>query len=215
MRFSQFVLGAVLMAPLSNARAQTVQIDVNPTATLSGKFSKASSIGWYFTPTSTFFLNAIRTRFNPNQGTNVDRSVSIEVWSKTPATGGSLLRSTSFQSNTALGQFGGGGFAQILLQSGIQYFIGFRNIQGLGRNTTRDLGAWSLGPSYYSLGPVFTNDQYEIQTPDRGIENDHPSLELIGTDVSTVPEPMTMTLMATGLAVMGGATVLRRRKQAA
>jgi hypothetical protein len=211
MRIRDFLMGVTLMIPVAGAVAQPVQVDVNTSSNLSGVFLKTSSIGWYFTPTSTFFLNAIHTRFNPNQGTNLDRTVTVELWSQTPATGGSLLRSGSFQSNSALGVFGGGGFAQILLQSGMQYFIGFRNVQGLGRNVTRDAGSQSLGSAYFSFGPIFTDDTYERQLSHGDFVN--PSMRLIGTNVSSVPEPMTMTLLATGLVAMGGATWLRRRQQ--
>jgi len=208
MKLNHLICAVALLSPAIPAEAQTVQAQVNPTGTLVGTFKKQSSIGWYFTPTSTFFLNAINTRFNPN-ATNLNRTVAVELWSDRPGSGGSLLRSGSFQSNSALGTFGGAGFAQILLQSGVQYFIGFRNVQGLGRNTTA--GGQSLGAAFYSLGPVFTDDLFEIQSGMSG-ELPHASLELVG-NVSTVPEPMTMTLLATGLVAMGGVSILRRRKQ--
>lgn len=213
MKFSR--LSAVLAAALVPATlaAQPVQVDINTTYSLAGGFYRyASSVGWYFTPSSTFFLTAIQTRFNPAAGPNVDRSVSVELWNDRPAVGGSILASGSFQSNSALGVFGGAGFAPVLLQAGIQYFIGFRNVQGLGYNYTRDPGAQSLGPQYYSLGPIFTDDNYGsggVSGPEQG----SPNLILTGYDVSTVPEPMTMVLLATGLAAMGGVGLIKRRRQ--
>lgn len=210
MKFARLLCAAALLGSAASANAQ-VQVNVNPTSVLNnGYFRNVSSIGWYFTPTSTFFLNAIQTRFNPSAGTNVDRTVTAELWTKTPATGGALLRSGNFQSNSALGFFGGGSFSNFLLQSGVQYFIGFRNLQGLGHNFTHDPLAQSLGPPLFSLGPVFSDDQYERQAPNHPGDDAKPSIRLIG-QVSTVPEPVTMTLLATGLAVMGGATLLRRR----
>ena len=205
-RFAAAVaVGALVPAALL---AQPVQVDVNPASALQAKqFTNISSIGWYFTPTSTFFLNAIQTRFNPARGTNVDRTVSVELWSDRPTMGGSLLRSANFQSNSALGMFGGGAFAPILFQSGIQYFIGFRNVQGMGVNYTKDPLALSLGFEYFSLAPV-AGDNFDLVGDRRS-----PSLRLIGSQVSTVPEPMTMTLLATGLAAMGGVGLVRRRNK--
>lgn len=212
MKLAGLLGGAALMMAAAGPAGAQVQIDVNATQPLNPFFYKRpSSAGWYFTPTSTFFLNTIQTRFNPAAGTNVNRTVTVELWSNRPAVGGSLLRSGGFQSSTAMGVFGGGTFAPILLQAGIQYFIGFRNVQGLGVNYTTAPGSQSLGPLYFSLGPVFTDDLYERSSSSG--DSGNPELRLIGTQSTTVPEPMTMTLLATGLAAMGGASYLRRRKQ--
>jgi hypothetical protein len=185
--------------------AAQVQIDVNSGATNQNAFwAGRSSVGWYFTPSSTFFLLAIQTRFASN-GPNVNRPVTAELWSDRPAVGGTLLRSGVFASSTAIGALGGGSFAPFLLQAGITYFIGFRNVQGLGRNITNDPGALSLGTRYSSAGPVFSDDKYELTGGDRG----EPILRLVGE--STVPEPMSMMLLATGLVGIGAANWLRRR----
>ncbi|MGE0554276.1 MAG: hypothetical protein AB7R55_12685 [Gemmatimonadales bacterium] len=203
------VLALASLAPAAVAAAQPVQVDINGSATLdNGAFIRASSVGWYFTPSSSFFLTMIKTRFNP-AAANADRSVSVELWSERPVLGGSMLGQASFQSSSALGTFGGGAFgAPILLQAGLQYFIGFRNVQGLGFNFTTAAGATSLGPAYTALGPAFDDDLWERQLKDLA----NPSMQLDGRAISTVPEPLTMTLLATGLGGLGLVGLIRRRR---
>ena len=211
MRLAPRLAGLALVGALSGpASAQPVDIQINPVSSLTKRYyTSISSIGWYFTPSSSFFLTAINTRFSAF-GTNLNRTVMVELWSDRPAAGGSLLRNAGFQSNTAIGGFGGGSFASFLLQSGIQYFIGFRNVQGLGWNSTSDPNATSLGSPWASVGPVFSDDTFESAGGGSEVVR-NPSLELIG---SAVPEPATMTLLATGLLAMGGVTYVRRRRAA-
>lgn len=211
MRWSGVLAVALLATAAVPTAAQPVQININTTSTL-GKFTygRVSSVGWYWTPTTSFFLSAIHTKFNSTVGANVDRTVSVELWSNRPAVGGSLLASANFQSNQALGTLGGGAFAPFLVQAGMQYFIGFRNVQGLGVNYTNDPLALAMGPLYYSNGPVYTDDKYNLGSdPTR-----KPVLEIIGRNaaITPVPEPATMGLLAIGLVALGGAQVLRRRK---
>jgi hypothetical protein len=197
------------MALAAPAAGQPVQVDVNPTTPLHNSFFKVkSSVGWYFTPTSAFFLTVIQTRFNPAAGPNQDRTVTAELWSDRPSAGGSLLRSGDFQSSSAMGVFGGGTFAPLLLQAGLQYFIGFRNVQGLGMNLSLDPLATSLGPLFYSDGPATADDQYELTLQEL---IPRPTLRLIG-DVTAVPEPLTMTLLATGLAGLTAVGLIQRRR---
>ena len=212
MRLSVLGVAALALqaAPLA---AQSTQVGINSNAVL-GNFSYAriSSVGWYWTPSSTFFLTSIQTKFNPAVGTNANRPVTVELWSNRPTLGGSLLASAAFQSNIALGNMGGGVFAPFLVQSGMQYFIGFRNVQGLGVNYTMDNSVPSFGNVYISYGPRYDRNLYHIESdPIR-----KPILQIDGnvgsTAITPVPEPLTMTLLATGLLVLGGLTLIRRRQ---
>jgi len=202
------VVAAVLHGPVS---AQQTQVTINGASPLLNlSYQYISSIGWYFTPTSSFFLTSMQTRFNPVVGTNQNRTVMAEIWTDRPAVGGTLLRSSGFQSSTAMGTFGGGSFNSLLLQAGVQYFLGFRNVEGLGMNRTGDLVANKPWPTYVSFRPV-GDDTYDRLA--RDIAPGSPTLKLIGNDVTTVPEPMTMTLLATGLLAMVGVSAIRQMRK--
>jgi hypothetical protein len=196
--------GWTAVAVMSAPAAAQVQIDINTTKANQNTFwTGQSSVGWYYTPSSSFFLTAISTRF----GSGTNRTVTAELWSNRPAVGGTLLASGTFQSNTAQGVLGGGSFAPVLLQAGVQYFIGFRNVQGLGRNLTLDPTATHLGVRYTSNPPAF-DDTYDVVS----LDPIAPIFRLDGRNVQSVPEPMTMTLLATGLVGIGAVGYLKRKK---
>lgn len=111
------------------------------------------------------------------------------------AVGGTLIRSSTFDSAVARGTLGGGAFAPVMLTSGTRYFIGFRNIGGLGTNTTSDTGATNCGACLYLDNASSAQGQYQT----RG-GNDQPSvvdqsiLRLIGA----APAPPTVSVSVSG-----------------
>lgn len=215
MKVSSVALTLVVLAG-GTASAQGPMVSFNEFATLTNKAFGASSIGWYFTPTSSFFLTSVSTRFNGAIAAD-DRNVTVELWSDRQAVGGSLLRSATFASNSAIDQFGGGLFDALWLEAGTTYFIGFRNVAGLGRNSTEDLGSASTGYLYHSSGDPALGNYASLQNVTMVY---NPSFQLdgyvdpalAGMPTTATPEPASMVLMATGLVGLGVATAVRRRR---
>ncbi len=115
--------------------------------TSSRLFLGANEVGWLYTPTSSYALDGINTKF----GFANNQTVTVEIYNGAPSSS-TLLRSAIF---TALSnQFSGGTFASLSLLAGQSYFIGFRNVGGLGVNFTNDAGATALAPLRYG----FSND---------------------------------------------------------
>ena len=89
-------------------------------------------------------------RFRPDRhqdqfGAADGRTVTLEIYDELPGEGGTLLRSGTF--SAVANQFAGA-FAELTLEAGEDYFIGFRNLAGLGANTTKEAGAVEL-PAFF------------------------------------------------------------------
>ena len=109
----------------------------------------ASEVGWSYTPRFSYNLSGINTKFGEGVGV-MSKPVMVEVYDKAPTTGGTLLRSASFTATA--NAFSGGIFAALNLLAGEDYFIGFRNVNGLGVNFTQDAGAVALNPFQFGFG---------------------------------------------------------------
>ena len=193
---------AALAVATPDAGAQ-VQDPINVGAPLYGERFATETFGWSYTPLGTFSLTGVFTRFAEVDPADLGRTVWVDVYD------GSLqtpLGSASFLAGDALGGLGGATFAQpITLTGGTTYFIGLRNVLDLGTNLT-------TGPR--QLATVRFGDLYEFEASLGDFEDAYfqPVLELRGTPVaSTVPEPGTVVLVATGL--VGAAGVARRRRR--
>jgi hypothetical protein len=144
-------------------------------------------VGWLYTPALTYTLTGIETKFR----TTDVRTVTVEVYSDVPSNGGTLLRSAPF--TPAAGIFSGGAFPGLPVAAGHSFFIGFRNVAGLGANTTTAAqGSQSLGPDYYDFDGTGT---YALHFPFTMGDVDRPILALNG---SPIPEPATSGLIVTG-----------------
>lgn len=120
------------------------------------------------------------------QAGSQDRTVTVEILTDRRAVGGSLLRSATFNSAVARGQLGGGSFTAITLTAGTRYFVGFRNIAGIGINTTSDAGAVNCGACLYLDNASSAEGQYQTRGgTSQPSQVDQPILRLI----AEVPTP--------------------------
>lgn len=151
------------------------------------------SVGWYYVPATSYELSGIQTNFTPGLGG--DRTVTVEILTERRAVGGQLLASGTFDSATARGTLGGATFATpVGLVAGSRYFVGFRNVGGIGINTTNDAAATNLGAFGLFLDNDGTNDgAYQLRggLPTQGSPQDQPILRFLSPDtpVGVPPSP--------------------------
>lgn len=164
------------------AQAASLVDSVNADKSPLNTFTSVTQIGWSYTPTSSYALSGINTKFFGFSG--VDKpEVRVEVYDQSPTSGGTILRSAIF---TGLAnQFSGGTFQNLNLQAGQSYFIAFQNLGGLiGSNITNDVGATSLGISRFG----FNNDG-SFSFSESGTASTKPILQFIGEPATAVPTP--------------------------
>ena len=191
------------MACSSAAFAVPIVADlVNPNAAadtliFGGNVQPKVEHAWVYTPSFAFDLTGIKTKFSAADG----RTVTLEIYDELPANGGTLLRSATF---TAISnQFSGAFFDELALEAGEDYVIGFRNLAGLGVNTTTESGAEEL-PPFFSF-----KDDGSYDTVDNFVFAPRVILQLFADDgLAAVPEPATLALFGAGL------LLLARRREA-
>jgi sugar lactone lactonase YvrE len=177
-----------------------------------------TDVGWFYTPGQSYNLTGVRTAFLPIQASDTgDRVVTLEFLTAPRADGGTLLGTATFNSAIARGVLGGADFASsIPVTAGTRYFVGFRNVQGLGINVTGACGAanngCNNGPSHFdpnfntatSLPPGLridnnsvNNGQYAGFNPDTTCNGlDCPILQFLGSNVSNPAPAITGILPA-------------------
>lgn len=144
----------VALGPPRRAEADTVALDGN--FGFVPEFLQwclaCPAVGWYLTPAADLPLTGFQTKFRGLfQAGAEDRSVTFEVLTeRRDVPGASLLASASFDSGAARDTWSGVNFPKpLLLEAGKTYFLGFRNVQGLGTNVTQNPAATVLPPGLY------------------------------------------------------------------
>ncbi|MBN8816606.1 MAG: PEPxxWA-CTERM sorting domain-containing protein [Sphingomonas sp.] len=192
-------LGGISLAA-APANAQTIVADaVNDGIVPDYAHWGLNNMGWYYTPTTSYLLTGIGTRFAEVDGRTVTEYIySGTVGHLTLLSSGSFTASTNFVTPV---------FTPVALVSGTQYFIGFDNLAGLGSSITDASGSSDrLGRFYAGFGAT-GNPAYETfaaQSTGRPILQFYTSAAAAG-----VPEPATWALMLLGFGALGG--VLRSR----
>jgi hypothetical protein len=176
----------------------------------------ASEVGWFYTPSTSYDLWEVLTKF----GVTDNRLVTVDVYQASHGANGSLLspsagdvplRSAQFAPQTDA--LAGGIFAPLTLTANNTYFIGFENVSGLGLNVTADSGATSLagglrfgfsGSGYLpvSVGGFLSQPILQFQYDPPGPSPDAPA----------APEPASFVLFGLGSCVLVGSAAWRRRR---
>ena len=221
-------------AGASAANADTIADSVNLGASgWSGAYWGSSEVGWLYTPSSSFNLSGIETKFSIPSNTSIeDRTVTVVLYAgSTPHNGGTFLGSFTFNSALADNNtLGGGTFATpISLSAGSTYFVGFENVgpaadttgpnhNDLGVNFTADSGATFLSYLYYDLPGSSTCDTgagFACVDANRDFLSQPILAFFTPSPVSSTPLPAALPLFASGLGALGLLGRRRKRKASA
>ena len=175
-----------------------------------------SAVGFYYTPTATYWLNRVETYFSTAAyypgccGIPIEREVTLELLTAPRSDGGVLLRSAVFNSLEASGQFGGPTFSPLFMSAGTTYFVGFLNVLALGANLSFVATTPHRVYRFDWSGQDGVTGQYaETQNLfDQGAPNIGPLLRFSGPpavgrpDPTLVPEPSTFMLVIAGFCLL-------------
>jgi hypothetical protein len=196
------LVGALFVAPSTGADmlVQSFNVDKDP----STDTFYASEAGWLYTSSQSYDLTRIATRFASTDG----RVVTVELYDGLPSGGANLLASTNFipfPDVFSSADF----FTPIHVDAGHSYFVGFRNISGLGSNITFDAAKTDVGPAYISSGG---NSLYTSLC----LPSSAPILQFFGAgdEVPATPTPLPSSAL-TGALLLGGLTLRTRRRRGA
>lgn len=175
-----------------------------------------SAVGFYYTPTATYWLNRVETYFSTAAyypgccGIPIEREVTLELLTAPRSDGGVLLRSAVFNSLEASGQYGGPTFAPLFMSAGTTYFVGFLNVLALGANLSFEATTPHRVFRFDWSGQDGVTGQYaETQNLfDQGAPYIGPLLRFSGPpavgrpDPAGVPEPPTFMLVIVGFSLL-------------
>lgn len=164
-----------------------------------------ADIGWYYTPSTSYNLVGVDTIFTTTTSPNdVDRTVTIGIWTDRPSNGGTLLESGTFNSATARGVYGGATFAGTPLTAGVTYFVGLENILNLGVNEVSytTSGGSSGPPGSVAVGSTWADGggaTFGSEASNGTTWFDKPVMEFFEpSPVTATPEPASLLLACIG-----------------
>jgi hypothetical protein len=164
-----------------------------------------TDIGWYYTPLSSYSLDGIETTFTQSTYSgDVDRVVTVAIFTKTPATGGVELGFETFNTSTARsGVYSSALFSSpVALTVGTTYFVAIENVLDLGVNQVSDTssGGNAGPPGSVALGTTWADSdggaQFGTEASPGNTWFDKPVIEFLTPTVSGVPEPGSWVLTA-------------------
>ena len=224
-------LGSVLLALVLASQARGGYIDtINPNAATlpNTDFTPAlKDIGWYYTPTASYYLAGIYSQFAAigAAGTGA-RTMTVQIQTDRPAAGGTILGQGSFTADSAIGGTLGSNFAPVLLTAGTTYFVDLLNVGGM----SLDIGQWTtVGGVHVATGGATTRlggyyedvatdtsfstprlgDMADQTLPTGNASGAEPILLFSGTPFVSVPEPSSIVMLTLGL---GGVGMYRHRR---
>ena len=216
MRIQTWVrVSVIILASVGILCADTVVDSFNigePLANIT--WGTINDIGWYYTPSTSYTLDQIETIFNG--GTN--RTITVDVFTDTPANGGTSLGSATFDTINAQGTLDGPSFSGgIALTGGTTYFVALENIDGLGVNQVSfSTSNGENGPTGSVAPGTEWQDDGDQQFGTEGCSDLNnwfckPEIEFLEqSSVSPVPEPRYGLFL---VAAAGLLVALRARKQ--
>lgn len=171
-------------------------------------FWGVSDIGWYYTPASSYNLNGVSTIFTQSTDPgDVNRLVTVGIFTDRPAAGGSLLASGTFDTSTARGVYGGASFTPVALTGGTTYFVGFENVFHLGVDEVSyaTTGGNAGPPGSVALGSTWQDSggaTFATEGSNGTTWFDKPLIEFLTPNVASAPEPSAWALIAIPAALM-------------
>lgn len=164
----------------------------------------AREVGWLYSPSSSYTLTEITTRF-AYEGS---RTITLAVYSAPPLDGGVLLRSANF--TPLANAYSGSEIDPLEVKKGSSYFVAFINVRDVGVNVTYEPNQQTLGPGLY-YGFTGSLEKAIFDTGPQVSVHGQPIIRFVGKEAE-VPEPTTLSLFA---AAALGLACLRRKQYAA